>query len=49
MADGDWLVGYGVAAASYPSNISTSAARVTLRAEGHARIRIAGSEIGNGA
>ena len=49
MRDGDWLVGWGMAAASYPSNIAASAARVTLRPEGGARVRIAGAEIGNGA
>lgn len=49
MRDGDWLVGWGVSATSYPSNIAASAARVTLRPEGGARVRIAGAEIGNGA
>ena len=47
--DGDWLVGYGCAGASYPSNISGSAARITLRPDGHANVRIAGCDIGNGA
>ncbi len=49
MRDGDWLVGWGMAAATYPSNIAASAARVTLRPEGGARVRLAGHEIGNGA
>ena len=49
MRDGDWLVGWGVAAASYPTNIAASTARVTLRPEGGARVRLAGHEIGNGA
>ena len=49
MRDGDWMIGTGMAAASYPSNISSAAARVTLRPEGHVRVRIAGHEIGNGA
>ena len=49
MRDGDWLVGWGMAACTYPSNIAASAARVTLRPDGGARVRIAGHEIGNGA
>lgn len=49
MCEGDWLIGYGCAGASYPSNIAASAARVTLRPESHARVRIAGCDIGNGA
>lgn len=49
MSDGDWLVGYGCAGASYPSNISSSAVRVTLQPEGRARVRLAGCDIGTGA
>jgi len=49
MTDGEWLVGYGCAGASYPSNIAGSAVRVTLRPEGRARIRLAGCDIGTGA
>ncbi len=53
MRNGDWLIGWGCAGASYPSNIAASTARVTLRADGQAggraRVRLAASEIGNGA
>ncbi len=49
MTDGDWLVGYGVASAAYPSNIAASTARVTLRPDGHARVEIAAQDIGTGA
>ena len=49
MRDGDWLVGYGCAGASYPSNISGSAVRVTLRPEGRVQVRLAACDIGNGA
>ncbi len=49
MRAGDWLVGYGCAGASYPSNISASAVRVTLRPDGHVRVRLAACDIGNGA
>ena len=49
MQDGDWQVGYGCASASYASNISSAAARVTVRPNGHAQVRIAGHDIGTGA
>ena len=49
MRDGDWLVGWGCASAAYPSNIAASAARVTLRPDGHARVQLAGHDIGTGA
>ena len=49
MRDGEWQVGYGCASAAYGSNISSAAVRVTLRPNGHAQVRIAGHEIGNGA
>ncbi len=49
MRDGDWLVGFGCAGACYPTNISASSARVTVRPEGGARVRIAGHDIGTGA
>jgi xanthine dehydrogenase YagR molybdenum-binding subunit len=49
MREGDWLVGWGCASAAYPSNIASTAARATLRADGHARVEIAGHDIGTGA
>ena len=49
MEDGDWLVGLGCAAAAYPTNIAATAARVTLRPDGHARVQIAAHDIGTGA
>ncbi|MEZ0168549.1 xanthine dehydrogenase family protein molybdopterin-binding subunit [Microvirga sp. TS319] len=49
MQDGDWLVGWGCASAAYPANIAATAARVTLRPSGHARVQIAGHDIGTGA
>jgi xanthine dehydrogenase YagR molybdenum-binding subunit len=49
MTDGDWQVGYGCAAACYPSNIAATAARVSLRADGKAVVRLAGHDIGTGA
>ena len=49
MQEGDWLVGHGCAGAGYPSNISGTAARVTLRPGGKATVRLAGCDIGTGA
>jgi xanthine dehydrogenase YagR molybdenum-binding subunit len=49
MMDGDWRLGYGCATACYPSNIGPAAARVSLGANGHAEVSIAGHEIGTGA
>ena len=49
MRDGDWLVGWGCASAAYPSNIASTAARATLRADGHVNVEIAGHDIGTGA
>ena len=49
MRDGDWLVGYGVAAACYPTNITASAVRITLRPDGRALVQLAGCDIGTGA
>jgi xanthine dehydrogenase YagR molybdenum-binding subunit len=49
MRDGDWLIGWGCAAAAYPANIGAAAARVTLRPDGHARVQIAAHDIGTGA
>jgi xanthine dehydrogenase YagR molybdenum-binding subunit len=49
MTDGDWLIGYGCAATSYPTQVAPAAARVQLRRDGRARVEIAGHEIGNGA
>ncbi|HVZ07506.1 xanthine dehydrogenase family protein molybdopterin-binding subunit [Rhodopila sp.] len=49
MKDGDWLIGWGCASAAYPANIATCTARVVLHGEGHARVEIAGHDIGTGA
>ena len=49
MRDGDWLVGWGCASAAYGSNIASTAARVTLRPDGHALVQIAAHDIGQGA
>jgi xanthine dehydrogenase YagR molybdenum-binding subunit len=49
MRDGDWLIGWGCAAAAYPSNIGPAAARLSVSPDGKATIAMAGHEIGTGA
>jgi xanthine dehydrogenase YagR molybdenum-binding subunit len=48
MSDGDWLVGYGCATASYPTHMAPATARVTLTADGGARVEVAGQDSGQG-
>lgn len=48
MTDGDWLVGYGCATATYPTNISPSAARVRMQGTGHAYVELAAHDVGTG-
>lgn len=49
VRDGRWLVGMGVAAASYPARNLPAAASLSLSAEGVARLEIGASDIGTGA
>jgi xanthine dehydrogenase YagR molybdenum-binding subunit len=49
MREGDWLVGYGCAAACYPTNIGPGAARLAVTPQGNATISLAAHEIGTGA
>jgi len=48
MREGDWLVGYGCAAAYYPTNVAASTARVRLSPGGEVVVQTAGHEIGTG-
>ena len=48
MRDGDWLIGYGCATATYPTHVAPATARVTLSADGRARVDIAGQDSGQG-
>ena len=48
MREGDWLVGYGCATAAYPTHMAPAVARVTLRAQGGARVEVAGHDSGQG-
>ena len=49
MREGDWLIGYGCATASYPTQMGPATARVRLTADGHVLVQIAGHDIGTGA
>ena len=48
MRDGDWLVGQGCAAATYPANIGASSTRITLSPNGQAKVEMAAEDIGTG-
>lgn len=46
--DGKYLVGYGMATATYPANRSDSSAKAIIFADGHAEIQAAGQDLGTG-
>lgn len=48
MRQGNYLVGYGMATATYPANRSASTARAILFADGHAEIECCTQDIGTG-
>ena len=48
MSDGDWLIGWGMATASYPAHRSPSKARVRLLANGTAEVQSATQDLGTG-
>jgi xanthine dehydrogenase YagR molybdenum-binding subunit len=48
MHEGHYLVGYGMATATYPANRSASTAKAALFADGHAEIECATQDIGTG-
>ncbi len=48
MKEGDLLVGYGMATATYPANRSASSAKIQLFPDGHAVIYCATQDIGTG-
>ncbi len=49
MRDGDWLIGWGCATATYPTQVSPAVARVRLQADGSAKVEIAAHDVGTGA
>jgi xanthine dehydrogenase YagR molybdenum-binding subunit len=48
MRDGDWLIGWGCATATYPTLAAPATARVQLYAEGRARVQLAAHDVGTG-
>jgi xanthine dehydrogenase YagR molybdenum-binding subunit len=46
--DGDWMVGYGCATATYPTNILASNARIRMQGTGHAYVELAAHDVGTG-
>ena len=48
MREGDWLIGHGCATACYPTQMGSCVARVTLFADGHARVDCAAHDVGQG-
>jgi xanthine dehydrogenase YagR molybdenum-binding subunit len=49
MRDGDELIGWGVATATYPTQMSPCAVRVSLDTTGEARVQVASHDLGTGA
>ena len=49
MHEGDWLIGYGCATATYPTHMAPATSRVTFGADGSARVELAGHDSGQGA
>lgn len=49
MRDGDWLVGYGTALATYPTSTASCVARVRLEPDGATLVEIAAHDVGTGA
>ena len=48
MRDGDWLIGWGCATATYPTNLSPAVVRVTLADDGQAKAELAAHDVGTG-
>ena len=49
VREGRWLVGMGVAAASYPARVLPTGARATLRSDGTGHVEVSAADIGTGA
>jgi xanthine dehydrogenase YagR molybdenum-binding subunit len=49
MREGDWLIGWGCATSTYPSNIGPAAARLSVTPAGKVTVQLAAHEIGTGA
>ncbi|MDB4941903.1 MAG: yagR [Labilithrix sp.] len=48
MRDGRWLVGYGMATATYPANLRAASAAVRLRPDGTALVQAGTQDLGTG-
>ncbi|MEX2615223.1 MAG: xanthine dehydrogenase family protein molybdopterin-binding subunit [Alphaproteobacteria bacterium] len=48
MRDGEWLVGFGCATATYPTHVAAATARVRFGADGSVLVESASHEIGTG-
>ena len=49
MSDGDWMVGWGCAMATYPAQMAPAAVRVQISGEGKVRVQTAAHDVGTGA
>lgn len=49
MHEGDWLIGWGCATATYPTLVMPATARVRLSPDGQVRVQVAAHDIGTGA
>jgi xanthine dehydrogenase YagR molybdenum-binding subunit len=49
MRDGDWLIGWGCATATYPTQMNPCAARVRFDRQGNIRVQVAAHDVGTGA
>ena len=48
MRDGNWLVGWGMATATYPARQLPASARVTIKADGTANVQVGTQDLGTG-
>ena len=49
MTDGDWLIGWGCATATYPTQLNPCTVRVRLDRQGNVRVQVAAQDVGTGA
>ena len=49
MRDGEWLIGWGCATATYPTQLNPCAVRVRLDRQGNIRVQVAAQDVGTGA
>jgi xanthine dehydrogenase YagR molybdenum-binding subunit len=49
MREGEWLIGWGCATATYPTQLNPCAARVRFDRQGNIRVQVAAHDVGTGA